>query len=468
MSLGGMLLLVLLSGAVQAGEEGEGRGSSQRHFPYPAGLKPQVEFWKKVFAGYSKYQVVIHDTKYLDKVYKVLDFRLLIAAGEDEAEVERIRSKNARQELERIRVILVKLHRAGPDPANLNPEEQRIWNLYRDVKDRDKFLAAAQEDRLRCQIGLRERFAEGIEVSRRYLDEMENIFRREGLPVELTRLPLIESSFNLKAYSKAGAAGIWQFIPSTGRLYMRVDGTLDERRDPLTSTAAAAKLLKENYEMLGTWPLAITAYNHGPFGVFKATQVLDTRDIVQIIRRYRSPSFGFASKNFYAEFLAALEVEKDYEKHFGPLRLEPPLRYEAIRIQDFVSLGDLAHCANTDVDRLLALNPAFEGAISAGRAYVPRGYRVRLPVDSLASFHQRYAALADGRKANTQKVALRTAHAKKADVRNAAFRTHKVRRGQTLEKIARQYGTTVTRLKKVNGLRNVKQLKAGQVLRVPT
>ncbi|MGH7960770.1 MAG: lytic transglycosylase domain-containing protein, partial [Candidatus Binatia bacterium] len=317
-------------------------------FPYPAAIRPQVEFWKKIFATYSKYQVVIHDTEYIDKVYKVLDFRALLnEEGMDETAVLRIREKQTKRELENIRAILLKLHRCGSGCDNLDAEEQRIWNLYRDIDHPNKFRHATYEDRLRSQPGLRERFGRGIEISRRYLREMENIFRSEGLPVELTRLPLIESCFDLRAYSKAAAAGIWQFIPATGRLYMRIDGTMDERRDPLIATRAAARLLKSNYEMLGAWPLAITAYNHGPYGMVKAAKTLGTTDIAYIIRHYKGKRFGFASKNFYPEFLAAVEVEKNHRTYFGPLRMEPPLRYEEVEVQDFIALKHIIHCADT-------------------------------------------------------------------------------------------------------------------------
>jgi membrane-bound lytic murein transglycosylase D len=300
---------------------------------------------------------------------------------------------------------------------------------------------------------------------------MEEIFRREGLPVELTRLPLIESCFNLRAYSKAAAAGIWQFIPATGRLYMRIDGVIDERRDPLLSTRAAARLLKANYAMLGSWPLAITAYNHGPYGMSKAVETLGTRDIAEIIRRYRGKSFGFASKNFYPEFLAALEVERDHQQHFGPLRMEPPLRYEEVRVKDSIPLRHLAHCANTDEQQIRLLNPALQ------RAYAPGGYRLRVPVGASQQFAVRYAALPVQEKApraQAVRVAAKSRRAQAVRVASksrrvkAAYTRHKVRRGQTLHTIAQQYNTTITSLKRLNGVSKVKRLQIGQTLRVPT
>jgi len=446
-----LALLILFVGV--SGASGQADSIDRDKFPYPIALRPQVQFWKKIFATYSKYQVVIHDTQHIDKVYKVLDFRsLLNEEGMDEAAVLRIREKQTKRELENIRAILLKLHRCSGSCGSLDAEEEKIWNLYRDIDDRSKFRDAAHEDRLRSQPGLRERFGRGIEISRRYLPEMEEIFRREGVPVELTRLPLIESCFDIRAYSKAAAAGVWQFIPSTGRLYMRIDNTIDERRDPLIAAQAAARLLKKNYEMLDAWPLAITAYNHGPYGMFKAAKSLGTTDIAHIIRYYQGKSFGFASKNFYAEFLAALEVEKGHREHFGPLQMEPRLRYEEVEVEDYVALKHVAHCANATEEQILFLNPSFQAPIRTGRVHIPRGYRLRVPAGSSREFQVRYAALAPHEKASSQK---------------RLFATHKVRRGQTLAQVAQLHNVSVASLKRLNGARNVRRLRVGQILRVP-
>src|SRR5690606_17165036 len=122
--------------------------------------------------------------------------------------------------------------------------------------------------RLRFQLGQSDIFKEGIVRSGQYLRQMEEIFREQGMPVELTRLPFVESSFNLKACSRVGACGIWQFMRSTAKAYMRpMNAYVDERRDPLISTRAAARKLRKNYEMLEDWPLAVTGYNHGPYGI---------------------------------------------------------------------------------------------------------------------------------------------------------------------------------------------------------
>src|SRR5262249_11687855 len=140
---------------------------------------------------------------------------------------------------EHTRAILLRLHALGPDPSDLSPEEEKVQAMFRDVSDSDKYLAAA--DRVRSQPGLREKFTAGVAQQSRYLDRMEQVFAQRGMPRELARLPLVESCFNIDAYSKVGAAGVWQFMPSTGRQYMRVNNAIDERRDPIRATHAAAE-----------------------------------------------------------------------------------------------------------------------------------------------------------------------------------------------------------------------------------
>ena len=305
--------------------------------PYPQALRPQVEFWTKIFATYSEYQVVVHDAVYLDKVYAVLDFRPLLKKH-SEAKVRKLKAKRTKQELRKIRAALRKLHKHGAKGRTLSSRERKIRTLFKDVKERHKFRKAAAKGRLRAQSGIRERFHQSLRLSGRYLPRMEKIFRQKGLPVVLTRLPLIESSFNIEAYSKVGAAGIWQFMPATGRLFLTINHVVDERLDPIIATRAAADLLKSNYDRLQTWPLAVTAYNHGPSGMARAVRKVGTRDIVPIIRRYKSRTFGFASRNFYAELLAAIEVEKNSAKYFGPIKRDPLLRYDEVDLQHFVSL----------------------------------------------------------------------------------------------------------------------------------
>ncbi len=426
------IVLVLLPGVLQAEQP-------PSPFPYPPALRPQVEFWKRVFTS-SKQMVLLHDSVHM-LIYKKLDLRPLYKqyAGRPNT-LAHLRKKRIKRELKTIRASLRKLHRSAKS-ARLTAEEQRILRLFSTVSGPNKFRQAAAEGRVRAQTGIGEKFHRGIEISGRYMDEMEAIFRRAGLPAELTRLPLVESTFNIRAYSRVGAAGVWQFMPSTGRQFMRINRLIDERRDPIISARAAAKLLRANYERLGTWPLAITAYNHGRAGMARAVRQVGSTDIVRIIRSYKSRTFGFASRNFYAEFLAAVEVEKNAADYFGKLRREAPFRYDEVALDRYLSLGVAARCAGISPERLIDFNPALGRAIHQDRRSIPSGYRLRIPAGTAARFRRQYAALETN--------------------------THTVRHGQNLAIIAQRHGTNVRTLQQLNNIQNANFIRVGQRLLLP-
>lgn len=452
-------------------------------FPAPASLKTAVNFWKNVFGRYSEHQILIHDTEHLGRVYSVLDYRDLASSGEGAISLEQTERAGMADEKDRVRSLLIGLDARQGNDGGLTDEERRLWDLFANDANPRKFADAAEATRIRAQRGLRERFAEGVRISRRYLPEMQEIFRAEGLPSELTRLPLVESCFNIDAYSKVGAAGIWQFMPSTGRNYMQIGGVLDERRDPLRATRGAASHLRENFEALGSWPLAITAYNHGRAGLARAVSETGTTDIGTIVSRYRGPLFGFASRNFYAEFLAAVAVESDYEQYFGPLQFDAPFRSDEVRLEGAVAGPVAATCADVTPGELAALNPAVDSAVFVGRGNIPRGYLLRVPAGTAGSFEQRLAQIASDARVvavATRARGSRTAQRTRGATRTArtatrsgpgddksAVRTHRVGKGQTLSHIARQYRVSVQRLKGFNSLRS-SAVKPGQVLKIPT
>ena len=199
----------------------------------------------------------------------------------------------------------------------------------------------AAADRVRVQQGLSDRFLKGFVRSGRWQEHIRDSLRQAGVPEMLAALPHVESSFNPEARSYVGAAGLWQFTAGTGRRFMRIDSAVDERRDPYRSSEAAARLLKANYGELDSWPLAITAYNHGTGGMRRAIRAVGTDNIETIVRNYDGPAFGFASRNFYVSFLAAEEVERNAEKYFGPVRRDAPERLTTIEVPAYLSASTL-------------------------------------------------------------------------------------------------------------------------------
>ncbi len=272
------------------------------------------------------------------------------------------------------------------------------------------------------------------------------------MPAEIGALPHVESSFNPAAYSRVGAAGLWQFMPTTARRYMRVDAVVDERLDPYSATEAAANLMLYNYRLLGTWPLAVTAYNHGPAGLRRAQDELATDNIAVIVKRYQGSTFGFASRNFYVAFLAALEVDRNAEKYFGPLTHLPDTTSTLVVLPDYIPVDALAKAFKADIGALRVLNPALRPPIWNEQRFVPRGYRLRLP----GTPQQSEISAAWARLPATQRYVVQ---------RNDGM--HRARRGETLASIATASGVTISRLLAANKWSDTHQLARGDVVRIP-
>ena len=422
-------------------------------FSVPPALRPPVDFWIGVFAVHSKHQMVIHDPEDLSRIYSVLDLRDLAAAGYSDDRIGAIMRERETAEKARLRDLLLALDRADPR-APLGPEAQRLRALFAADRSPSKYRDAAAPERLRGQRGLRERFAYGLSHARGYFPEMERLFRAAGVPAEITRLTMVESTFNLKAYSKVGAAGVWQFMPATGRSFMRVDGVVDERLDPLIATHAAARFLRQNFDRLGSWPLAIKAYNHGPGGMSRAVRETGSTDIVTIIGTYRGPAFRFASRNFYPSFLAALHVERNAHKYFGDLKTHPMPRSERVVLDRPAALSAAARCAGTDPWALAELNPSLLSPVKSGRAKVPAGFALRVPPDRGARLRRCLQSLPP------------TVAARRAAPPARARVVHRVRAGQTLSGIAARYGCSIKQIRRTNRLRG-SLVRTGQLLRIP-
>ncbi|HEY2590388.1 MAG TPA: lytic transglycosylase domain-containing protein, partial [Steroidobacteraceae bacterium] len=335
-------------------------------FPRPPELERDVQFWVRVYTQIDTNSGYVHDENNLSVVYDTLHFSPNTSQREREREVEAARN--------RIIASLKRIATSGPQ----DPEDQHVRALWGDDGTPIRLLEATNH--IRFQLGQSDRFRNGLERSGRWEEHIAETLANLGLPPELSVLPHVESSFNPAAHSKVGAAGLWQFMRSTGRHYMRIDSSEDDRLDPFRSTEGAAQLLAYNYRLLGTWPLAITAWNHGSAGVRRAVETLGTDNIAMILRHYTSPSFGFASRNFYVSFLAALEIDRNPEKYFGHIRREPEVRFQEIALPIRASTRSLERALDIDADTLHALNPALRPACWGGGRPVPKGYHLRLPV----------------------------------------------------------------------------------------
>jgi membrane-bound lytic murein transglycosylase D len=336
-------------------------------------LRKNEDFWISIYTKYGTDQGLIHDAKYVEIIYQVMDLQPG-RAGEHQIKTTKRHWHD----------LLMSLHRkqSHPEslPESLNDEEKRVFQMFANVNEPSKFLNAAHRKRLRFQLGQKDRFLEGLKMSGRYLPLMEEVFRKEGLPVELTRLPFVESSFNIRARSKVGASGIWQFMRSTGKLFLKINDTIDERNDPVRATEAAAKLLRGNFDSLRTWPLAVTAYNHGRKGMMRAVRRVGSEDLDDVVDDYHSRTFGFASGNFFTELLASIEVEKNAEKYFGKTVRDQPLRFYEVELSDYIDMRELVRFMKLDESSVRELNPALSEGALTGKHLLPVGYKLRLPL----------------------------------------------------------------------------------------
>ena len=333
--------------------------------PEPAALEPDVHFWMRVYSEISTNAGFIHDQRNLAIVYETLHFDPELAPRARELQVTVAR--------ERYQDIL---RRLGTGAAPQNAEEQRVKDLWAEAEPARLRQAA---DDVRFQLGQSDRFRAGLRRAGVWEGHIAQTLAAKGLPPEIAALPHVESSFQPSAMSKAGAAGMWQFIRSTGRRYLHIDAAVDERLDPYRSTEAAAQLLSYNYRLLGSWPLAITAYNHGAEGMRRARDQLGTDDIVRIVRQYQSPTFGFASRNYYCSFLAALRLDREPEKYFGTVTPDPVVTSHELQLTTPARADSLAAVLKLDRNTLRTLNPALRNTVWNLQRPIPRGYRLRLP-----------------------------------------------------------------------------------------
>ncbi|WP_162144354.1 lytic transglycosylase domain-containing protein [Methylocaldum szegediense] len=487
-------------------------------FAEPPGLQDAVQFWRQVFGVWRLNQFALHDNVHLGVVYDVIKLPDVDGNGltpEQKSSVEWYVNalKDELQELEeRVRF-----------GAPLSDSQQRLFDLLVAHAGEGAIYGASQ--RVRSQRGLRERFLRGLEISGRYDRLFRRIFREAHLPEDLALLPHVESSFVNHAQSTAGAVGMWQFMRSTARRCLHLSRAVDERFDPVFAARGAARYLAHAYDVLGDWGLAITSYNHGIGGMVRASREFGP-DLGRIVRYYQGPAFGFASRNFYAEFLAVRSIIQNLPDYFPEgVSFEPPLRHDLLRLTRPVSVTHLATAHGVERDTLAALNPAWTTTAIKGHTLLPAGIDVWLPRGTLASAsgfsdygepvlmaggdllpdQTPQASETDGRIITAglsdfteesvsvrprllvapapvppsdivrtsahRKTAAKTANsglkAKSKQSPKQAIRIHTVRRGESPRVIAAKYGVGLRKLLTINAITKRTVLRPGQKLRIP-
>lgn len=453
-----------------AGSKIASSGSSAEIFPDPPGLGDAVKFWRQVFGIWRRNQIALHDDEHLGAIYDIIDL-----PGPSDDGLTSWQKKFIKDRREALESRLRDMEHRVRNDLPLDAEQQRLHDAI--VEAAGKYAVYGAARRLRSQRGMRERFLEGLKISGRYREEIRQVFKDAGLPSDLAYLPHIESSFVNHARSHAGATGVWQFMRSTAVRYLMINSAVDERLDPALAACGAARYLAGAYDRLGDWGLAITSYNHGVNGMAEAKRQHGA-DIEKIVRHYKSRLFGFASRNFYAEFLAVRSIINDVDTYFPEgVRFEAPLSHARVRLIRSATLPRLADLYGVKYSLLKSINPALTPRAADGRISLPAGAELWLPQhavanagDSTAYAHKQelfqmekpvYLALQVrdfGREAAAK--SKQRASGKKPI-------THTVRKGESPHRIASKYGVRVREMMALNDLKLNAVIRPGERLRIP-
>lgn len=356
----------------------EGRVSDGFHVPQ--GIHASTMFWLKIYTQYSTQDVVLFDEEHPDVIYDVLDFRPL-AHRERKSPIryEIYRKRHIKRVLADYRRAFLNLQKKrGKKPST--QLERKILATLEKHPHRHSFAENLRN--LRVQTGQKDNVVSGLYQAGPFMERMESIFGKFQIPPELVMLSLVESSFNLRAHSSADAVGVWQFLERSGKEYMIVQprAGIDERRSPLKSTVGAARLLKRNYKQTKHWGLAISGYNSGTRWILNAQKnKKHSRTVDTILNPCHNPfNLGFATRNYYPEFLAMLYAQR-YRHQFFPELPAPeirPIRY--VLSSKYWSLEKLAKASRIPLELARRLNPD----VLNSRRTLPPGFYFALPAGS--------------------------------------------------------------------------------------
>jgi membrane-bound lytic murein transglycosylase D len=288
-----------------------------------------------------------------------------------------------------------------------------------------------------------------LERSARYMPLMKATFRERGMPDDLAYVAMIESGFSPTAFSNASAVGYWQFIRETGKRYnLRIDPYVDERRDPILSTQAAATYLDSLFSIFGDWHLALAAYNAGEQRILNAVMKKRTRNFWELANMRRA--LPKETVNYIPKFIAAVRIAQNPEKYgFTDIDFQPAFTFDSVVIEKPISLETLASELKVDYDDMKLMNPRYKSDFVP--VYTDRVNAVRVPV---------------GMKDQTVAAIVRSAsEGPKHYV--SSFEYYKIRRGETLSHIAKRFHTSVAKLRDLNDFSRKTHLRAGRKIKVP-
>ena len=353
-----------------------------RYFPCPKALHRRVDFWIDVYSRWTSRDAVLHDSVKPDRVFKVIRGKACGRSGNTQYIKDQKRRLKARLEQ-----LAQRLERG----EKITGRQDRHYIAMFPGHSPAQIRRSAHQ--LRCQTGHKDGFRDALRRWGTYGRIVRQVLKDAGLHQDMQYLPFVESSYNPKAYSRLGAAGIWQIMPRTARvLGLELNATVDERLDPEAASWAAARYLKDSRKTLTIaaraknarisdyelTPFVITSYNYGINGMRRAINKMGP-DFVTVIDGYRTRKFRVAVKNFYTSFLAARHVARNARQIFGSYNSGRSLRYDTVLLDRAVSVDRIKRVFGVSESRLKGLNPALTRFVWHGWRQVPRGYRLRLP-----------------------------------------------------------------------------------------
>ena len=285
----------------------------------------------------------------------------------------------------------------------------------------------------------RDVFQKWLDRSARYIPVMKDIFREKNLPEDLVYVAMIESGFNPYAVSWARAVGPWQFMPHTGKLYgLKIDWWVDERKDPIKSTQAAAEHLKDLHNLFGSWPLAMASYNAGAGKVQRAVLRTNSEDFWDL---KQSRYIRRETKNYVPKYMAATIIAKNPEAYGFTVQPYDLFVYDEVIITESTDLRLAAECAGTTYEVVKELNPELKRWVTPPDA---TSYVLRVPKGTAAQFNAKFAAITSDQKIRWER--------------------HLVAKGETLSGIAKQYNTSADSIKDINNLKKGKIVPGKHIL----
>lgn len=328
--------------------------------PSPKSIAKRVDFWRKLWGEHNNRLYLLVDHRHPWLVHSMVDCQALFRSNSSSKKAHQLCDKRL---IAAKRKVVKRLKKSKRKPQK---------SLLRKLGN-DKKLAKTAYRSVLVLEGHRDSLQQAKARIEPYMSHLEQIFSAQDLPPELARLAIIESLFDPSAVSKAGAVGAYQFVAGTAKVYLQVDEHIDERLDPLREGWAAARYLKAMNQEFRSWPLTLTAYNTGPTRLRKISKKHRTRDIGTIIEKARSGRFGFDGQNYYAQFLAVVDLTQELTT------TQPIAKNRVVAMPLELPLAEVSRCVDVPEQAIIDANPAFTEVFRQGDATIPKAYKLALP-----------------------------------------------------------------------------------------